>query len=56
MTAGRRPKVTRLHVIEGVKHATRHKNRSKEPVAMGRLPDAPAWFSPTRSARCGSTG
>jgi hypothetical protein len=45
MPVGHKPKVTRLHVIEGVKHATRHKNRAKESVARGELPDPPAWFS-----------
>lgn len=45
MPVGRKPKPTRLHVIEGTLNATRHKKRDKEPVPQGELIEPPGWFS-----------
>ena len=46
MMAGRRPKPTALHRLEGTFNATRHgKGRAREPLPEGDLDAAPAWFS-----------
>jgi phage terminase small subunit len=44
--AGRRPKPTALHRLEGTFNATRHgKGRAREPMPQGDLDAAPAWFT-----------
>src|SRR5688500_111139 len=43
--AGRKPKPTHLHVIEGAMHGTRHRGRAREPKPVGELVDPPEWMS-----------
>jgi P27 family predicted phage terminase small subunit len=43
--AGRKPKPTHLHLIEGTTHVTRHRGRAREPKPVGELVDPPGWMS-----------
>jgi P27 family predicted phage terminase small subunit len=43
--AGRKPKPTHLHVIEGTLHTSRHRKRATEPKPVGELVDPPGWMS-----------
>ena len=46
MPAGRKPKPTHLHLIEGTFDVSRHRKRLKtEPKPVGNLSEPPAWFS-----------
>lgn len=42
MKVGRKPKPTRLHLVEGTANPTRHKNRKQEPQPTGK-PVKPAF-------------
>lgn len=42
--AGRKPKPTHLHLVEGTLNVTRHKGRKSEPQPQGNLREAPEWM------------
>ena len=49
--AGRRPKPTALHRLQGTYNATNHgRDRAHEPVAEGELHDPPTDLTPTQEA------
>jgi P27 family predicted phage terminase small subunit len=46
MPAGRKPKPTHLHLVEGTFNVTRHSKRLKsEPKPVGNLHEPPQWFN-----------
>ena len=46
MHAGRKPKPTSLHLVEGTFNVTKHGKRLKtEPKPVGKLSEPPEWFS-----------
>jgi P27 family predicted phage terminase small subunit len=45
---GRKPKPTALHNLQGTLRPARHAARAAEPQVVGKLKEAPDWFSPSQ--------